>query len=231
MKKITKMVAATLAACMLVTTMNVPAKADEYTHDMGTVVFGTTMVSLATDEYDKYKLVVPAKGIVNMYSYAYVDEDVYYEVYNSRKSEVDDGYLSMENSTASNQVKKSLSLDAGTYYVYIMKRYSNDFEYYCTFDYDFRSSTNAVIKSYKKGNLKVVAPAGAKNNGFQIAYRVKGTKKWTYKNVATKNNLNTTIKKLKSKKKYQVTVRKYVYDENNLLYWSKWSKVQTITVK
>ena len=76
-----------------------------------------------------------------------------------------------------------------------------------------------------KKSLKVTAKNQKKSGltGYQISYRVKGSKKW--KNTTSTKNVKT-IKKLKKGKTYQVRVRGYVkVGKKN--YYGAWSKVST----
>lgn len=59
--------------------------------------------------------------------------------------------------------------------------------------------------------------------GYQISYRVKGTKKWKY--VSSFKNVRT-VKKLKKGRRYQFRVRSYVKVDGQK-YYGKWSKVKT----
>ena len=64
---------------------------------------------------------------------------------------------------------------------------------------------------------------------YQIAYKLKNKKKWSYKTVSAKKKA-LVIKKLSGKKKYQFKIRSYKSTKNNKVY-SKWSKIKTIKVK
>lgn len=78
----------------------------------------------------------------------------------------------------------------------------------------------------KKKSLSVKfakKPSGYYGKAYQIAYRVKGTKKWK---TLTTSKQTKTLKSLKKGKKYQVRVRAYT-KVNKKTYFSKWSSIKT----
>ena len=102
--------------------------------------------------------------------------------------------------------------------------------------YTILPAKSKVTKA-KAGKKKVKLTAkkvGGKYIQYQFAVRKAGTSKWKYY-TSGKNTL--TVKKLKSKKKYQIMVRAFAESrgENNQ-YWEKkvygtWSKIKTVKVK
>jgi|GEM_PF-5698993 len=101
-----------------------------------------------------------------------------------------------------------------------------------------KATTSITINVIATAKVKgVKATAGKKKmtvkwskakraTGYQIAYRVKGTKTWKYKKT-TKKKL--TIKKLKSRKTYEVKVRGY-YGKKSITY-GPYSSTVTVKVK
>lgn len=100
---------------------------------------------------------------------------------------------------------------------------------------------NKLLKAYKKAvaslNTRIKSVKGYKNKvkitytkvkgvKYQIGYRLKGIK-WKY--IKT-NKTKYTIKKLRSKRKYQVRVRPYT-TYNKKYYYGKWSKRKTVKTK
>ena len=79
----------------------------------------------------------------------------------------------------------------------------------------------------KKKKMKVSYYAAAGNVKYQIAYRKNGTKKWKY---VTTNAGSKTIKKLKSRKYYTVTVRAFKV-VNGKTYYGAWSDMKSVRVK
>jgi hypothetical protein len=81
------------------------------------------------------------------------------------------------------------------------------------------------IKSIKAGKKKITVKWKKAKHArkYKVYYRVKGTKKWKSKTV---KKTSCTIKKLKSKKTYQVRVRAI-----NLTLKGKYSKTKTVKVK
>ena len=78
----------------------------------------------------------------------------------------------------------------------------------------------------KKKSLSVKfakKPSGYYGKAYQVAYRVKGTKKW--KTITTGKQIKT-LKSLKKGKKYQVRVRAYK-KVSKKTYFSKWSSIKT----
>ena len=71
-----------------------------------------------------------------------------------------------------------------------------------------------------KIKYKVASTGGTK---YQIAYKVKGAKKWNY---TTTSKQSKVIKKLKKGKKYQVKVRAYKI-VNKVKYTGAWTKIKT----
>lgn len=85
----------------------------------------------------------------------------------------------------------------------------------------------AAIKSLKTGSRKLTVnmttePSKKGGTHYQIAYKVKGTKKWKYKTTSTAKK---TIKQLKSKKRYLVKARVYKKISGKK-YYGKWSKTK-----
>ena len=76
-----------------------------------------------------------------------------------------------------------------------------------------------------KGSLKVKAKDQKKSGltGYEISYKIKGSKKW--KSTTSAKNVKT-IKNLKKGKKYQVRVRGYV-KVSGKKHYGAWSKVKT----
>ncbi|MBR0400817.1 MAG: hypothetical protein IJH95_08425 [Mogibacterium sp.] len=88
---------------------------------------------------------------------------------------------------------------------------------------------SVMIKSLKPGKSRLQvnfdsAPTLAE--GCQIAYRVKGTSKWKYKDVSSTAK-KVTIKGLKKGKRYQVRARVYVTNSYGELCCGPWSKTKT----
>jgi beta-N-acetylhexosaminidase len=85
----------------------------------------------------------------------------------------------------------------------------------------------AAIKSLKPGKRKLTVkmttrPSKKGGTHYQIAYKVKGTKKWKYKITSTAKK---TITHLKSKKRYLVKARVYK-KVSGKKYYGKWSKIK-----
>ncbi|MCR5666439.1 MAG: fibronectin type III domain-containing protein [Eubacterium sp.] len=79
----------------------------------------------------------------------------------------------------------------------------------------------------KKGKITVTAKKVSGNVKYRFAYKKVGTKKWK---TVTVSNKKTTIKKLKSGKKYAVKVRA-IKTVKGKTYKSGWSKVKKVKVK
>ena len=91
------------------------------------------------------------------------------------------------------------------------------------------------VKAGKKGSRKLTVKwattAAGKKSGakYQIAYKKKGSKGWSYKTVSAKT-YKKVLKKLKKGKKYQVKVRAYK-KVAGATYYGAWSKTKTVKVK
>lgn len=86
----------------------------------------------------------------------------------------------------------------------------------------------ASIKSFTvgkgKATLKMSSKASATGGStYQVAYKVKGTKKWTYKTFTSQSK---SITKLKKGKKYEIKVRAYK-KIGSKTYYGEWSKTKT----
>lgn len=84
------------------------------------------------------------------------------------------------------------------------------------------------LSSLRKG-MSVAMNAGKGEDGCQIMYSTSKNFR-SYKKINTSDNVEN-IKKLKSRTKYYVKVRGYVYDSKGKKVYGAWSKVNTITVK
>lgn len=84
------------------------------------------------------------------------------------------------------------------------------------------------LSSLKKG-ISVAMNAGKGEDGCQIMYSANKNFR-SYKKINTSDNVEN-IKKLKSRTKYYVKVRGYVYDSKGKKVYGAWSKVNKITVK
>ena len=90
--------------------------------------------------------------------------------------------------------------------------------------------TPKVKITAKKKSFKVKLTKVSEQTGFQVRHRIKGKKKWAVKTFKAKKSVTKTLKKLKSKKKYQIAVRAYVQSGSEKAY-SKWSKTYTKKTK
>lgn len=182
------------------------------------------------DEYDYYLLEVPADGKLTITGYTSStiwNTDVQIrdiKTLDIIKETYIGTYTSKENTT-----KKIIELKRGTYYLTLHNSYKADYAF--RIDYDFSSTTKAKVTSPGTGKIKITAPKGSNVNGFEIRYKVSGASTWTNKTIEGNNTLNTTLKKMKSGKKYYVQTRKYVYDEYGYKYYSPWTERQSVTVK
>ncbi len=84
------------------------------------------------------------------------------------------------------------------------------------------------LSSLKKG-MSVAMNAGKGEDGCQIMYSTSKNFR-SYKKINTSDDVEN-IKKLKSRTKYYVKVRGYVYDSKGKKVYGAWSKVNTIAVK
>ena len=84
-----------------------------------------------------------------------------------------------------------------------------------------KSSANAKL------SIKYKKVTGA--SGYQIAFRKKGTGKWSYATVSNKT-VSKTLSKLSRKKEYQVKVRAYK-KVGKTKYYGAYSKVKKGKVK
>lgn len=91
----------------------------------------------------------------------------------------------------------------------------------------------AKVRSLKSsdGRIKVRVKNQKKSGltGYQVQYRVKGTKAWKTKPMKASKPVKT-LKGLKKGKKYQVRVRGYVKTEDGK-FCGKWSKTRAVKVK
>lgn len=84
------------------------------------------------------------------------------------------------------------------------------------------------LRSNKKGQLTIKSnPRTAGNTGYDIRYRYPGGKVNTIK-IRSSKALNYTIKKLRSGKKYSISVRSYKKIRNTIYsgYYTSWETVQ-----
>ena len=87
-----------------------------------------------------------------------------------------------------------------------------------------------TVKAAKK-SIKVTLKKKVKNaTGFVVKYQLKGKKKVYTKTYKVNKKVTKVIKKLKSGKKYNVSVRSYVKSGKKIAY-SKWTKAKTVKVK
>ena len=92
--------------------------------------------------------------------------------------------------------------------------------------YKVKQPYKPYIKSLKPAKRALTVSMGKvaadyKGHWFQARYKIKGTKKWTYKTYKVRNSKSFKIKSLKKGKRYTVQVR--VVDALK----SKWSKAKT----
>lgn len=88
-------------------------------------------------------------------------------------------------------------------------------------------SIKNVVTSKKK--VKVVMNTEYEEDGYQIMYSTNKNFR-SYKKV-TADEDTVTIKRLKSRAKYYIKVRGYVYDSKDKKVYGKWSKVYKVSVK
>ena len=120
------------------------------------------------------------------------------------------------------------TLSAGTYYLLVTQDSSDQYGAY-TFSLNYYVETPAFTK-VKAGKKKLKLKWSLSDSSgvtYQVAYRKKGSKKWKKVSVKSKSK---TIKKLKSKKTYQVRVRA-VKKIGGKKYYSSWSAVKKAKIK
>lgn len=87
------------------------------------------------------------------------------------------------------------------------------------------------VKSLTKAGPKafrITADKTPSITGYQVAYRIKGSKKWTKIKCKTTDDLNKTVSGLKTNKTYQVKIRTYRAVGKNTYYsgWSGWKAIK-----
>ena len=207
------------------------------------IKLGTTCGYLETnDYYAPYKFKAPAKGkyIFRLNSPSFT-ADFNAKFYNKNSEKYDYELYAYSNSYD----LLTLSLKKGEIR-YIRVDASSDYypgKFRLTITRIVRPGNNKIIKitkgkTLKNGKRKItVTYTKAKNakNGYKVAVREKGKKKWTYyKRV---NSLKKTIT-LKAKHTYEVKVRGYKcyqigsgdYYNTTWRYSKKWSKVKRVTL-
>lgn len=114
----------------------------------------------------------------------------------------------------------------GTYYIQIYNYSSDQYEY--TLDVKTVTPIATKISKIKSGKKALTVSYKTKDvTGYEIAYSTKKNfSKSTTKKLITKSKKSVTIKKLKSKKKYYVRIRTY-RTIGKKKYYSKWSAIKT----
>lgn len=210
-------------------------KAADLTEDA--IVYGVEYSKLNVNrpykqEGDKYKLIVPSAGTVIISCYTEPGKLINIDVNYTNGAKIKNAWVT-KNHSKKETYEFAVSLDAGEYEVLIYDTSNQDTDgyYYVTFNYNFDTTTDAKITSPDKGSVKVTAPKGDKINGYEVRYKVTGSKKWITENVETEKTLNKIFEGLTSGKKYTFQVRKYVFDDYGYKYFSNWTKQQKVKVK
>ncbi|MBQ1407836.1 MAG: fibronectin type III domain-containing protein [Eubacterium sp.] len=205
-----------------------------------TTVTGTTVIgNFNVDDFDYYKFTTPdVDGITytftsvnvenNNHTVSCILSDEQGEVVYSEENGINSSWA-YEYGTASRKSTFKLKKNS-TYYISVQAYPTQgEFDYKMTLKYSYDKPAKASIKSKKAKKKAFTVKIGAAKlaTGYEIAYRVKGTSKWKTKKVSKKT---VTIKKLKSKKTYQVRVRAIRKVAGKTLK-GKWSKTKTIKVK
>lgn len=89
------------------------------------------------------------------------------------------------------------------------------------------TKVKSLIKAGPRA-FKITADKTPSITGYQVAYRIKGTKLWKKMRYKTTADLNRTLYGLKAKKTYHVKIRTYRTVGNNTYYsgWSGWKAVK-----
>ncbi len=112
------------------------------------------------------------------------------------------------------------------------KSYTEEIAYARGYGLTYKSLQPAVkkasVKTLKSGKKKLTVtmttkPSAKGGTHYQIAYKVKGSKGWSYKKTAA---AKATVKGLKHNKKYVVKVRAYKNDSGRSFYGA-WSRTRT----
>lgn len=90
-------------------------------------------------------------------------------------------------------------------------------------------NTSLKLKAKKKG-FKITLKKISSVDGYEIRFSTKKNFKGAKFKKVKKNQTSVTINKLKSKKKYYVSVRSYKVVDNKI-YYSDWSKTKSVKTK
>ena len=167
------------------------------------------------DEYDYYKLVIPASGNYSMKINSKFNISGF-ELLDSKENRVASGGHDRGTKTYKYQLK------AGTYYLGFNKSYSND-----TGTYKFKVSMSVpkpAVKSVSKRKHSITVKWNKRSGvtGYQIQYALNGSAKSKIVTIKRASASSKKIKSLKSKRRYTVRIRSYKTVKGKR-YYSAWS--------
>lgn len=230
-KKLALVVAGVCTVAGLMGGMSKTAQAADY-RETGPAIFGVSYSGRVGggNEADAYKFVVPSTGKVTLTLRYNENSGPGYRVtlYDAKGNRVIYGMVGRKNGT--NTYTRTVAVKKGTYLFEIDSYGSSGGSYKFKTSYNFAPATTVKLSSPSAGTGKIVAAASDGSCGFQVRYKKVGAKNWTTKTVATKKNLNKTVK-LTSKASYAVQVRLYTRDSYGNTYFSGWTKQQTVKIK
>jgi len=230
MRNCKRIVISLVVALSFVITMlpQATVKATDFTSEP--IVYGETVQGYVTypNDNDYYTLSVPSAGMVTV-SFKGTANLVVESFPDEFGSTVEYGEI---DGTKEYVRTLDISLSKGVYRIAVNGIYGDYARpYLLKVTYDCRTSVKPRVSSPGKGKIKITSSKGDATTGYVIAYRIKGTKKWKTKKVASKKNLNYTITGLKSGKTYEVKVRKYIKDPYGYIYNSNYSSIVKVKVK
>ena len=186
------------------------------------------------EDNDFYKLVLSSPKNINIRIIANNSLKLY--VYNSSGKTVENfgGTLYTRNDTNSVDYTERIFLNAGTYYIGVIKNYNSE-NYSLSVTEIVKAKSVATLKAaklkkLKKGKKRFTAKWKAVRgaSGYVVQYSLKKNMKGTKTKIVSKTK--ATVKKLQSKKRYYVRVRAYV-TVNGKKYYGKWSKTRSVKTK
>lgn len=227
-----------VAVAILISSLwNMPLGAKAGTFSNDPLVFGVEYLDMTDSEmnWNVYDLVIPANGYLTLggtsdvsYSSAWAD------LWEWKIEKLDEHGL-WERVYSENQgtgwTTSTAVLNSGEKYRFYIRATDENCTTRFKVDYTFTPATGVKAASNKSGTVHVTFPGSRGIKGYEVKYKVKGTKEWKTESFASTTTLNTEISGLNSGTTYIVKARAWTEDGYGHRYFSKWSKSKKVKVK
>ena len=173
------------------------------------------------DDKDFYKFTLSSADTITLSSTFYL-EDIGYKIYNETGEEIWNENFWWDSTTKKKTISKSLELPAGTYYLLVLRRYSNEVG-----NYDFRINSNIVTNPSAVSRLRIGGRAGDalrlnwNKNTTADGYIIEQYKNGNWTRIARIGNNSTTtyrVENLNTSTKYNFRIRAFKLNGNTALY-------------